>query len=153
MSEIKVIGLGDGWYVSVRQGMENKEQAEQTKQELDSALKFFDECWVWDKSLNKDGYGITTINYKSIYTHRLSWELHNGKIPNDKVIDHKCKNRACYNPNHLQLVTHAKNIQLGTCANREKTHCLRGHEFTEENTYVHKNGERRCRTCQRGYKK
>ena len=31
---------------------------------------------------------------------------------------------------------------------RAKTHCKRGHEFTDENTYVH-NGTRACRTCKR----
>lgn len=30
-----------------------------------------------------------------------------------------------------------------------KTHCKRGHEFTEENTYVRFDGSRECRTCSR----
>lgn len=30
--------------------------------------------------------------------------------------------------------------------NAAKTHCVRGHLFDEENTYVH-NGRRDCRTC------
>lgn len=32
--------------------------------------------------------------------------------------------------------------------NRAKTHCLRGHEFTEENTRLYGN-ERHCRACAR----
>ena len=27
------------------------------------------------------------------------------------------------------------------------THCLRGHEYTPENTQIKQNGTRRCRTC------
>jgi hypothetical protein len=30
-----------------------------------------------------------------------------------------------------------------------RTRCLRGHEFTPENTYTRKNGTRMCRTCKR----
>lgn len=37
----------------------------------------------------------------------------------------------------------------GYNANRAKTHCLRGHEFTEENTYIGKHGNRNCRACRR----
>lgn len=29
------------------------------------------------------------------------------------------------------------------------THCVRGHEFTAENTYVKPNGTRNCRACKR----
>jgi hypothetical protein len=36
---------------------------------------------------------------------------------------------------------------------RSVTHCTRGHEFTPENTYIHPNGKRNCRTCLRAYKK
>lgn len=30
-----------------------------------------------------------------------------------------------------------------------KTHCVRGHEFNEENTVIRKNGTRLCRLCRR----
>jgi len=33
---------------------------------------------------------------------------------------------------------------------RPRTHCKRGHAFTPENTYVRPNGQRTCRTCQKG---
>lgn len=35
----------------------------------------------------------------------------------------------------------------GASRNRNKTHCLRGHEFTPENTHVDKRGSRNCRKC------
>ncbi len=31
--------------------------------------------------------------------------------------------------------------------NKEKTHCLRGHAFTEKNTWIDKKGRRICRPC------
>lgn len=33
-------------------------------------------------------------------------------------------------------------------ANRARTQCAQGHDYTPENTYVMPNGHRRCRTCQ-----
>ncbi len=33
--------------------------------------------------------------------------------------------------------------------NGDKTHCLLGHDMTEENTYHHPNGTKKCRQCQR----
>jgi len=33
--------------------------------------------------------------------------------------------------------------------NAQKTHCVHGHEFTPENTYLDDGGWRQCRTCQR----
>lgn len=33
--------------------------------------------------------------------------------------------------------------------NRDKTHCIHGHEFTPENTYVRPKGWRECRACHR----
>ena len=38
--------------------------------------------------------------------------------------------------------------------NSRKTHCLRGHELTEENVYIRPStGSRSCRTCRRQHKK
>lgn len=38
-----------------------------------------------------------------------------------------------------------------TLPNGRKTHCVRGHEFNEENTYLSKRGWRVCRVCRREY--
>jgi hypothetical protein len=46
-----------------------------------------------------------------------------------------------------------KGLALGGIANgkriKERTHCVRGHEFTPENTCISKQGWRRCRHCAR----
>lgn len=81
--------------------------------------------------------------------HRWVWEHRRGIIPAGMVIDHLCRNRACVNVDHLEVVTHVENIMRGNgaCAlNARKTKCKRGHEFTESNTRRYRTG-RYCRTC------
>jgi hypothetical protein len=39
------------------------------------------------------------------YTHRLGWKLLRGPIPEGKELHHRCGVYACWNPDHLQLVT------------------------------------------------
>ena len=46
---------------------------------------------------------------------------------------------------HLSCNSGAR--QDGDTANRQKTECLRGHPFDEENTYRRPDGRRNCRQC------
>lgn len=45
--------------------------------------------------------------------------------------------------------TQARNRRATAYANRFKTHCIHGHEFTQANTYLTSRGHRSCRTCHR----
>src|SRR5699024_4475385 len=65
--------------------------------------------------ISRDGYGQIKVNYKAIRAHRFSWELHNGSIAEDKIIDPLCRNRRRDNPDHLRLVTNAANMENLFC--------------------------------------
>ena len=108
-------------------------------------------CVEWKGARNKRGYG--SINPEAHGGHRLAhrwaWEKFNGAIPNGMHVLHSCDNPPCINPGHLFLGTHDDNMRDSREKGRQRlTHCKRGHELTEGNTYVGPK-DRRCRICLR----
>ena len=104
------------------------------------------ECWPWEYHTDKDGYGkARDFNFKYTLAHRIAWECRYGPIPSDKEINHKCRYRACWNPNHLELVTPYENKKLAI--HTPKTICSKGHSLAPENRK--KSGN--CKSCARIY--
>lgn len=102
-------------------------------------------CWVWQGAKDRNGYGQLRFNYGHFKAHRFAYTLLVGPIPADIDVHHICENKACCNPDHLMLVSKRDHGRMQN-GQREKTHCVNGHEFTPLNTYRFK-GKRLCKRC------
>lgn len=109
-------------------------------------------CWLPAIKPDRKGYVRAKVQGRATAVHRLSYEVLRGPIPDGLTLDHLCRNPTCCNPDHLEPVTSKENIRRGTQGQWQaaKTHCVRGHAFTAENTYRPPGKkERACRECAR----
>lgn len=83
-------------------------------------------CWVWTAATNSKGYGQIGVDGRVRRAHRVAWEMANGPIPDGMVLDHRCANPACVNPDHLRVVTNAQNLQHRIGANKNSASGIRG---------------------------
>lgn len=110
-------------------------------------------CHVCRGKRDPNGYCRVSLNAKPYLVHRYVWEQVHGPLVPSLVIDHKCRNRACCNPDHLRVVSQSvnaiENSSSPSALNCLKTHCPYGHEYLPENTYFAPTGHRQCRACKR----
>ncbi|HVL65773.1 MAG TPA: HNH endonuclease signature motif containing protein [Vicinamibacterales bacterium] len=82
-----------------------------------------DGCWNYTRSVDSGGYGQIALGLRTaeghcrpLRVHRLAWELFRGAIPTGLTIDHLCRNRRCFNPDHLEPVTLEENSRRARTA-------------------------------------
>lgn len=111
-------------------------------------------CWDWTAHVGKWGYGDFRRGpgLDNQPAHRWSFEYFVRPLQLGEQVHHKCENKVCVNPEHLEAVTldehnllHDKPWGL----NKAKVRCKRGHLLSGRNLYVSASGSRACKECQR----
>lgn len=119
-----------------------------------------DGCWTWKRSCSSGGYGqvalpreVTGGKLVLVRSHRAVWIALRGQIPDGMVIDHGgangCHNRACANPDHLEITDLSGNAR--TAQRIAITHCPNGHLLEGDNLMPSQiaRGHRQCLPCNR----
>jgi hypothetical protein len=69
-------------------------------------------CWEWTGSVNHNGYGHYSDGKRPWLAHRWIALLLSKKRNKAKLhTDHRCENKRCVNPRHLELVTLVENVK------------------------------------------
>lgn len=125
-------------------------------------------CFRWRGSCDRGGYGQIWINGKVRRTHHVAFAEANGitladladmvrgrpRMSVDHVAQRGCRFRDCWNPAHLELVSHRDNTLRGNTLPARQTaqvRCKRDHPLRGENLCPSglAKGQRICLLCAR----
>ncbi|MDE2902432.1 MAG: HNH endonuclease [Chloroflexota bacterium] len=69
--------------------------------QVNSPFTPFGHCMVWKYGLNRDGYGVLTIEGKQELAHRAVFIQTRGQVPEGRQVNHLCNRPYCVQPSHL----------------------------------------------------
>jgi hypothetical protein len=67
-------------------------------------------CLLWIGQKDKKGYGRISVGGKVRRAHIVHFELHNGPVPEGKILMHSCDTLACIHLGHLTPGTQLENV-------------------------------------------
>jgi len=113
-------------------------------------------CWEWQMSTEPEGYGTANIEGRHLPAHRASILAEGALIPHLFPVDHLCRNRACVNPEHLEVVSVSENVQRGlnVTERRGKPKGCKKHGMTDGAPYYYSDGKVlwHCTICRQAQK-
>ena len=110
-------------------------------------------CIEWDGVINSYGYGVTrlVVGQNSVMAHRVAYCVENHLDLSDikgLIVRHKCDNRPCVQPSHLELGTTQDNANDMVSRGRSLTGASHHNSvLTEEEVLeIRKRYIKRCKT-------
>ena len=118
-------------------------------------------CWLWTAAVDAKGYGrifngLTPAgNKRPVIATHVAWDLFVGTDRAGLNVLHRCDTPSCVAPHHLFLGSKKDNTTDMMTKGRgkfrpdlkDRDRCKNGHEFTDENTSIRRDGSRNCKTC------
>lgn len=111
-------------------------------------------CLLWAGAKKAYARPVIQVEGKTHNAYVWLWEQTMERpVQEGYELHHTCGRASCVSPGHLQELSAAEHTAAhggargGGLVNRAKTHCSRGHAFSETNTWVEKDGRRHCRQC------
>ncbi len=77
-------------------------------------VQFGSECWLYAGTLNTYGYGQISgppADKRLVQAHIYAWLRSGNEIPTGMVLRHKCDNKVCVKPSHLEIGTPKDNVR------------------------------------------
>lgn len=69
-------------------------------------------CWKWKGAIGSEGYGQVHYKRKHWHAHRLFYYLIKGPIFSFQHVHHKCRNKLCVNPEHMEILSRSAHGSL-----------------------------------------